>query len=200
MEKRALGIFQKLYQYFQVSFYFWVFILKGFVIYSLVPACTALLRTMEELRQKNNEEKENVGQVFSRHFRNYKSKRLLSFLFAIIMIVSYSSLVLLNKMENNLSLILTILFIYLIAINIVIFTYTIFYLGYRNWSSKEVVILAFISMVKHFMTSIYVLIVILILLVAAYINFLFFLITAPFLYGMAVNIVMHKLIEESRIS
>ncbi|WP_209973462.1 hypothetical protein [Lederbergia galactosidilytica] len=55
-------------------------------------------------------------------------------------------------------------------------------------------------MVKHFMTSIYVLIVILILLVAAYINFLFFLITAPFLYGMAVNIVMHKLIEESGIS
>ncbi|KRG14110.1 hypothetical protein ACA29_07460 [Lederbergia galactosidilytica] len=160
--------------------------MKGFVIYSLVPACTALLRTMEELRQKNNEEKENVGQVFSRHFRNYKSKRLLSFLFAIIMIVSYSSLslVLLNKMENNLALILTILFIYLIAINMVIFTYTIFYLGYRNWSSKEVVILAFISMVKHFMTSIYVLIVILILLVAAYINFLFFLITAPFLYGM----------------
>ncbi|MBP1914262.1 putative membrane protein YesL [Lederbergia galactosidilyticus] len=116
MEKRALGVFQKLYQYFQVSFYFWVFILKGFVIYSLVPACTALLRTMEELRQKNNEEKENVGQVFSRHFRNYKSKRLLSFLFAIIMIVSYSSLVLLNKMENNLALILTILFIYLIAL------------------------------------------------------------------------------------
>lgn len=193
MEKKALGVFQKLYQYFQVSFYFWLSILKGFVIYSLVPAFTALLRTMEDLHHENNGE--SVKQIFSRHYQIYKSQKLLSFLFAMIMIISYSALVLLNKVESNLTLILTIVFIYLMVLNMIVFTYTVFYLSDRELGSKEVVILAFVSMVKYFMLSIYVLIIISILLVAAYINFLFFVITAPFLYGMAVNAIMHKLRE-----
>lgn len=187
MDSKAFAFFNTIYKYFQVSFYFWIYLLKGLVIYSLIPAFSALLLTMKQLHNQDKVEENQIKIIFTKHFNTFKQYKLVSFIYSIIAITSFSSLYLLNRSFSSYALLLTILIIYTLVMTVLLFTYTIFYLGSGDIEMKKVVVISFVSMIKNFGKSVMVLIFIIALLILAYYNFFLFMITGPFLYAISVN-------------
>lgn len=132
-------------------------------------------------------EERQVKDIYSKHFNTFKQYKLLSFIYSIIVITSFSALYLLNRSVSSYALLLTVLIIYMLIMTVLLFTYTIFYLGNRHIVMKQVIIISFVSMIKNFGKSLMVLIFIIVLLLLAYYNFFLFLIVAPFLYAISVN-------------
>lgn len=196
MDSKAFAFFNAIYKYFQVSFYFWIHLLKGAVIYSLIPAFSALLLTMKELHSVDETEERRVKDIFSKHFNTLKQYKFVSFVYSIIVITSFSTLYLLNRSSSSYALLLTILIIYTLVMTILLFTYTIFYLGNRDKEIKQISIISFVSMIKNFGKSLMILIFIIVLLFLAYYNFFLFLIIAPFLYAISVNGTLQSLATE----
>ncbi len=196
MNSKAFAFFNTVYKYFQVSFYFWLFLLKGAIIYSLIPAFSALLSTVKELHNEDEEEEQRIKDIFAKHFDTFNHYKFVSFIFSIIVITSFSSLYLLNRSTSGQALILTMLVIYVLVMTVLLFTYTIFYLGDRNIEMRQVIIISFVSMIRSFAKSIMVLIFIIVLLILAYYNFFLFMIVGPFLYAISVNVTLQSLANE----
>lgn len=197
MNSKLFGFFNSLYKYFQASLYFWLYLLKGIIIYSLIPAFAALLLTIKELHEEVDEEEQHVKDIFSKHFNKLNHFKFASFIYSVIVITSFSSLYLLNRSESSNALIITMLVIYILVMTILLFTYTIFYLGNHQVEMRQIITISFVSMIRNFGKSLMVLIFIIALLLLAYYNFLLFIITAPFLYGISTNVTLHKLCEEN---
>lgn len=196
MDSKAFAFFNTIYRYFQVSFYFWVNLLKAAIIYSLIPAFSALLLTVKELHNEDEEGEQHVKSIFSKHFNTFKQYKLVSFIYSIIVITSFSALYLLNRSASSYALLITILIIYILVMTILLFTYTIFYLGNRDLEMKQVIVISFVSMIKKFGKSSMVLIFIIVLLILAYYNFFLFMIVGPFLYAISVNGTLQSLVDK----
>lgn len=196
MNSHIYAFFNTLYKYFQVSFYFWLFLLKGSIIYSLIPSFTALLLTIKELHNEGADEENHVKDIFTKHFNLFNQYKFVSFVFSIIVITSFSSLYLLNRSTSPYALMLTILVIYTLVMTVLLFTYTIFYLMNQHVEIRQMIMISFVSMIRNFAKSIMVLIFIIVLLILAYYNFLLFIIVGPFLYAISVNGTLRSLATE----
>jgi len=196
LNSKLFEFFNSVYKYFQVSFYFWVSLLKGAIIYSLIPAFSALLLTIKELHEEDKEEEQHVKEMFSKHYHTFNRFKFVSFIYSIIVITSFSSLYLLNRSTTSYALLLTMLIIYILIMTVLLFTYTIYYLGNHDIEMKQIITISFVSMIRKFGKSLMLLIFIIALLLLAYYNFLLFMIISPFAYGISVNGTLQSILEE----
>lgn len=183
----------KLYKYFLASFFFWAHLLKGAVVYSLIPAGYALFSVIEDVRKGKDED--SVGHLYKTYFMHKKKLKWESFVFAIFLISIYSLLFLVNQISGSASVLLSFILIYVLIMTIIILTFTLNFLRYRTISLKQSVIFSFVYCIKNLWITILILLVLGIVVNTANKNLIFLLFIAPAVYGLFVRILFEKFFE-----
>lgn len=193
MNSKLIVVVETVYKYIQIGFYFWIYLLRGFIIYGIVPTGCALILTIHDIR--NPLEDSDIKNLYKNHYKKYAKYKLQSFVFIFIIIISYSALFYLNDYNNNISIIATIFFIYIGLMTIVIFTYCIHFLVWKNVDFKQSIILSFVTSIRKLMISISILGIFILLFAIGKFNFLLLLVVAPTIYGILSTLVMRTVIE-----
>ncbi|MEK3887927.1 hypothetical protein [Bacillus sp. FSL K6-3431] len=123
MNSKLYSFFHQLYSYLKVSLYFWLYLVRGWVIYGLIPAGCALILTIREV--KDNKERDEVAVLFKKYWLRYSRYKFPSFLFSFIIIVFWSVLFSLNMQDNSLAAALTIAAFYFFTMTFVLLAYAI---------------------------------------------------------------------------
>ncbi len=178
-------VFQFCYKLFLISFYYWLYLLKGIVIYSFIPATASLLQTSEQFLIKENPE--DIGELFKENYQGYDSYRFVSFFSIMFIILSYTALFFTNRSDHPFSLAFIILIIYLMILFVANFTFVMYYLinGIKNW--KNLLALAFVSSIKYPLRSLYILFILAILYFLFTWNLVAFIALAPCIYGCGIT-------------
>lgn len=172
---------------------FWVYLLKGMIIYGLIPAACAVLLTIDHIQQDKMDE--DIKTLFRKYYKKFDSQKFTSFIFGLLIILCYTALFYLNRTEGAIALMLTIIIVYLFAMILVIFSYCINLLAFKGQTMKQAFLFSFYLVYRHIVISIAIVAVIGILYFVAQKNFAFFLIFGPFLYGIGIKLAVRKVIE-----
>jgi uncharacterized membrane protein YesL len=193
MNNKLLNFIQTLYLYFQVSFYFWIYLFKGFIIYALVPVTAALFLTIKDIREQKDEQA--VGIIFKSYYQRYQTYRLPSFLYSFLGIVLLAALIYISRLssKNAYMLILIIVILYILCFGAVLFTYSVHFITTRSLSFKQSLIFSFVAAIRNFVITLGLLVVMIGVIYTAYVNFAFFVIFSPFLFGLGVTLLFSRL-------
>jgi uncharacterized membrane protein YesL len=178
-------VFQFCYKLFLISFYYWLYLLKGVVIYSFIPATASLLKTSEQFLIHENPE--DIGLLFKENYQSYQSYYFASFLSVMFVILSYTALFFANRSDHSFSLALVIVIVYFIILFVINYTFILYYLtkGIKAW--KKLLALAFVSSIKYPLRSIYILFIVAILSFLFTWNLVAFIALAPCIYGCGIT-------------
>lgn len=197
MNSKTMMLFQYVYKYFQVSLYFWLYLIKGLVVYSLVPTLSTLFLVLHDINKGEDEEKsKDVKELFRGYYETYTSYKLPSFIYTIIFILLYTSLFFVTISTSAFSLILLILFIYMLVMALLMITYSTIYITFKKMDVKMANMHAFVAIIRNPIQSIALIMVFILLYLGADYNFAFFVIFGPFLYGLGVILSLAKLLKE----
>lgn len=188
MSSKIITFIQLFYKFVQISFCFWLYLLKGLVVYSLIPTLAALLSTVHELQ--TGKDVEDIKGLYKKHFIAYRQYRIQSFVFVSVIIVSYTSLFFLNRLESNLTLMPIILVLYILALTLIVITYLAYILVFKKMPFKQSLALAFVSSIRKPIHSVMIGIVLVLLFISAAINLVIFVVLGPFLYGLTTKIII----------
>jgi uncharacterized membrane protein YesL len=172
---------------------YWVYLLKGMIIYGLIPASCAVLLTIDHIQKDKMDE--DIKTLFKKYYKQFDIYKVQSFIFALFIILCYTALFYLNRTEGNISIFLTVIFIYLLAMILTIFSYCINLLAFKGQTIKQAFLLSFYMVFKHVLISFSIIAIISILYASALKNFAFFIIFGPFLYGIGIKFAVRKVIE-----
>ncbi|WP_409848753.1 hypothetical protein [Anaerobacillus sp.] len=188
-------IITKLYQYVKASLLFWIYLIRGFVVYGLVPAFCSLIAVTEDVKKDQDHEKISV--LFSRYYQKYNIFKLQSFLLSFLLIITYNLLFFTVQSQGSYSLIVIFILLYILGITIIVITYTCSFLVFcpEKVNFKQAIALAFVSTIKHFGVSIILLCLLGLLFAIAGINFLLFIFIAPVLYTYLISFVIQVMIK-----
>lgn len=196
MNSKIYQVFNTLYEYLKVSFYWWVYLFRGAIVYGFLPAGCALVRTVWDLLQaKENAEVRVLFKKYYHQFNHYKGP---SFLLSIILISSWFILFLLNRINGAGSSIGTIVVIYVLALTILVYSYLIHFLSLNKIPFKQAFAKSYFAVFKRPKATFSILIVQIVMAAAAYINFAFFFFFGPFLYGIGLRLILQNSISEDQ--
>lgn len=198
MTDKMYAFSQTLYKLFQLSFYFWIYLLRGLFLYSMIPALSALFLTINFIIA--GDEEDSVKEKYRQYFHMYKQHRLPSFLFTSVMIVSYVILFYMNKIDSNISIIVTIVVLYVLFLTAVTLIYCVNYLVIEKLTFKESIVHGFVAVVKNIISSLLVAFVIVLLYLAAYWNPVFFVFFGPFILSLASKFLVQTTIQRNIIN
>lgn len=180
-KSKLIIVVETIYKYILVSFYFWINLLKGFVIYSLIPACCALVLTISDLQNLLDNDIKTTYKAYYEKYRKYKFQ---SFLFIFIIILCYFSLFFLNEYNNSIATIITIVIIYVGLMTIILFTYCVHFLTFQKMDFKQSILISFVTSIKKLFISVSIFGFFLLLYLIAKGNFFLFIVVAPVGYGL----------------
>ncbi|WP_226670381.1 hypothetical protein [Metabacillus litoralis] len=196
MNSKIIMFFQYLYKFFQVSIYFWISLLKGFVVYSIVPSFCALFLTLHHLNRGEDDEKNiSVRKLFKQQFELHKTHKIVSFTYTFILMLLYAFLYFVNKQGNDLTIVMSVVLIYLLVLTLLMLTFSTVFLSFKKQPIKLANIHAFLAIIKNPVSSIAILALFILMYLAADYNFAFFVFFGPFLYGFGVIYSLYKHIE-----
>ena len=191
MNNKLYYFTQTLYSYFKVSLYFWLYLLKGLIIYGLIPSTCALFLTMNAIIEEKDDQ--GVKSLFKTYYEKYKKYKGQSFLFSLVLSFLFAALFYLSKQQKSAAFIFIIVCCYFLALAAILFIYCTYLLSFRNLTFKQSIIFSFVTAFRNLFITLGTLIVILALLFAAYENFAFFMIFGPFLFGLAILFIFRRL-------
>lgn len=178
-------VFQFCYKLFLISFYYWLYLLKGIIIYSFIPATASLLKTSEQYLIKENQE--DISVLFRENYQGYQSYHFASFVSVMFVILSYTVLFFANRSDHSFSLALVIVIIYFMLLFVINYTFVLYYLtnGIKEW--RNLFALAFVSSIKYPLRSLYILFIMAILYFLFTWNLVAFIALAPCIYGCGIT-------------
>ncbi|MGN8647509.1 hypothetical protein ACTNEO_15660 [Gracilibacillus sp. HCP3S3_G5_1] len=178
-------VFQFCYKLFLISFYYWLYLLKGLIIYSFIPATASLLKTCEQFLIKDNPE--DIRLLFKENYQRYHSYYFASFLSVMFVILSYTALFFVNRSDHSFSLAMIIVIIYFMVLFVINFTFGLYYLtkGKKEW--RNLLAFAFVSSIKYPLRSLYILFIVAVLYVLLTWNLVAFVALAPCIYGCGIT-------------
>ncbi|RSK28342.1 hypothetical protein EJF36_16540 [Bacillus sp. HMF5848] len=191
MNSKLNIFFQYLYKFFKVSFFFWLYLLKGLVIYAVIPSANALLVTLKNILEGVDEE-DDIKALYKKNYEALASERMSSFLFSISFILIYTALFFVNKWSSSYSLAITLVLLYILALTVLLLLYSVYFLQFKNKNWKGIILLSFFSSIKYIHLSLAVLTLIIIMYFTATYNFAFFVIFGPFLFGLGTNLIFTR--------
>jgi len=192
MNQTLLMSIQKLYLFFQVSFLFWVYLLKGLFVVSLVPAIASLLLTTRDILNSKNEDR--IREQFRIYYEQYRSNEILSFLFAVCFSLFTSSLwyMLTRFSGDGWGLLACFLVGYILVILTSLFMYSTYFIATYDDPISTILALSFVVSIRHIVRTMGLLLLAACLVYALYVNIVFFLAFAPFLYAIGVNVIVSR--------
>ncbi|KYG34777.1 DUF624 domain-containing protein [Alkalihalobacillus trypoxylicola] len=176
----------KVYESIKISLLYWIYLLRGAVIYSVVPATIALFFSINFLR-KYDEDDTPIHQHFKNHYlKRSKMYTLPSFLFSIFILLLYVLLYFLNKESHALSLLLTVICLYLLLKLVVLFTYSCYILTKREWTIGKALMVGFWLSTRHLFFTVLIVAFFCGMFYLLRLHVFLFLVCFPALYGFTV--------------
>lgn len=188
---RLYNLVQTLYTFFKVSFYFWLYLVKGFVFYGFIPASCSLFLTINTVLESKDDE--NIKQIFNENYKKYEIYRLQSLFVVFLFSFLYVMFIFMSKVNNQYAVIAMIVIGYALMLSAVVYVYCVYYLTLRELSLKEAILLSFVSAIRNIMTSLLLLLIIAAALYLGYLNFAFFVIFVPFLFALSSRFILQNL-------
>lgn len=196
MNSKIMMFFQFMYKYFLTSFYFWLNLLKGLFVYSLIPAICALYLVLKDINSGvDDEQNMTVKELYNKYFRLYKNYKFPSFSFTFIIIICYTGLYFLNKAEGEVFLLPIILVIYLLFMTLLVLIYFTVFVAFKGMDIKNGMIHGFLSVFKHPVSTISIIVIFVFLYLSIGFNLVFFVAFGPFLMGLGILLSLYKIIE-----
>lgn len=182
-------IFNLIYKLCKVSLYFFVYLLKGGIVYGLIPATASMLETIKQVLEGEDE----VALLYKMNSTKYTKYRLQSFFFVLLFLLLYMGIFLINRSESNAALVITVILIYFLCLFALLFVYSIIYTVTKNLPYRHIIGLSFISIIRHFDLSIIIVIMLSALYFSLKVNVLFFIVCSPFLFGLCLLFVSKRM-------
>ncbi|KGA97804.1 hypothetical protein AJ85_15560 [Alkalihalobacillus alcalophilus ATCC 27647 = CGMCC 1.3604] len=182
-----LQFITRVYQGVKASLLFWVYMLRGLIIYGFLPSLFALLAVMNDIRRGFEEEEHSVSSLYSEYYNKYSEYKAGSFLFSFLFVLYYTGLFFINQRpDDGVSLLLTIFVVYILALTIIVLSYGAHFVVIKQMTLKAGCIHGFLAALRNLLLSIGLLAVVFGLGYIATINFFLFIISFPALYGFAI--------------
>ncbi|WP_033826956.1 MULTISPECIES: hypothetical protein [Bacillaceae] len=192
MASKVFDIVNKTYRYISLSFLFWLYTVKGLMIYSIISAPCAIFKTFETIRTENKDIE--ISKEYKRNAKKFDKTRLPSFILAFVTISIISLLFLLAKTNSPYTLLFSIILIYLLCTAYVYIVYLSYHLSILNKAGKEAYILAYVAIFRNFGISLSLVVMMILLIAVAWYNlFLFFVIAPSILYRFAYYVLSKRL-------
>jgi uncharacterized membrane protein YesL len=181
-----------LYTYFKVSFYFWLYLLRGFIFYGLIPSTCALFLTIHFLNEKKEEG--NIKERFKAYYKQNEKYNIPSLVFSFLFFFLYVSLIFLSKhLENPISLVLIIVVGYALILLSVLFVYCMYFLCFHGGTFKQSMMISFVTAIRNLRITLLILLINIVLVYMAKLNLAFFVVFGPFLFGLGMRFVLRFL-------
>ncbi|GAA4057048.1 hypothetical protein [Amphibacillus indicireducens] len=190
MNNKIAGLVTKLYHYVLVSFYFWLGLLKGVFIYSLIPSLVALYLTLDHMKRNPEYTESELKEVYQESYKQYQSQKVSSFLISFSFILLATSIFFLYKDEASwVWLGIASYFTLLLYATV---SYATYYLAFRTMAIKTSFALGFVSVIKNLSITLSIVVLFVIMAWLAFYNIVLFVVLAPILYGLIVVYVFPK--------
>lgn len=182
LKNKLLLLINRIAQYTVSGFYFWIFIIRGGVIYGFVPAAIGLIKSIDVIHLDKDQ---SIKSVFIDSYRQYNQHKWLSFslfLFTgIIIMCFYSPLFTTNLKLGFIQLPLIILTVFLWTYSV----YSVYFLALdknQSRNTKWLYALAFDTCIRRPFNSLIIFLMICALSLLININLFFFIFFAPPLF------------------
>lgn len=182
LKNKLVHFINRIAQYTVSGFYFWIFIIRGGIIYGFVPAAIGLIKSIDVIHLDKDH---SIKSVFIDSYRQYYQHKWLSFslfLFTGITIICfYSPLFTTNSRLGLIQLPLIILTVVLWTFSV----YSVYFLAIdkqQSHNTKWLYALAFDTCIRHPFNSLIILLMIFALSLLININLIIFIFFAPPLF------------------
>lgn len=180
LNNKIILLINKIAQYTVSGFYFWVYVVRGGIVYGLLPAGVGLIRSLEAIQEDNDS---SLRLVFHEAYQDYKQMRWLSFSLFILTAFSFVGFNLNNSLIGFLQIPLMIFTSFLW----IYFVYGIYFFAEnahrdREYSPKWIYALAFDTCIRHPLNSLVILITLIALSLVIRINAIAFIFFGPPLF------------------
>jgi len=171
MSNKFVWFLIQLNKYFKICFSFWLSLLKGLVIYSLVPSTAALLLTLDFIHFEKDADESEIKKVFTNNFNKYRLHRGSSFVivFSVFVLVSLIYL----SWRSSLFVVIGLL-IYAMLLLLTTFTYAVYFLAKKQREVKEAFIFGFVTLIKNIWKTVVLIVFLVIFSLIAYYNLVIF--------------------------
>ncbi|MDG5471530.1 DUF624 domain-containing protein [Jeotgalibacillus sp. ET6] len=192
-QNQIIAFVQWLYRGIMLSLHFWIALLRGAVIYSLVPAMGALFASTAAMLEKK--EDEEVRRSFWSTYRSLKSHKGLSFFFSLTFILIVTLLFYLNRESGSFALLSTIIVFYLLGVALLLLVYSAAVLTFSNPPGQRVWIYSFVLAFRNLPRSILLLLLVWILTALLMFNMVLFIVLAPFAAGLSTQLLISGVVK-----
>ncbi|UOQ85036.1 hypothetical protein [Gracilibacillus salinarum] len=190
MSESIQRLFQFIYSLFRISFYYWIYLLRGIIVYSFIPATAALWETTKiVLFQPSDEE---IKEIFRECYNKYRSYRGVSFAITILLVLLQVTLFYLTRSDLAMRLAFMIVLFYMIALLILIVVFVLYYFIFYHYRTKDAFALAFVTSFKKPLLSIAILFCTVILYLLLYWNLIAFLAFGPCLFSISMSLLFRN--------
>lgn len=193
MDLGIVSLINKFYRYVKISLIFWLYSLKGVIVYGLVPSMFSMFSVIKEVSITNEDD---ILVMYKKYYSEYSRLKLHSFCTVFSLIILYCGLYFLNLHENTYLNILRIVLIYTISLIILILSYSVYISVFEGYSIKESLVRAFIISVKYFGVSIIYLIFLYVYLQLAQRNLVLMLCVHPFILVLAIKYIFECILPK----
>lgn len=180
----------KAYHYLLVSFYFWLGLLRGIVIYSLIPALAALYLTLQFIKQNPEYDEAMIKKTYQGYYQQFQHHKLSSFLVSLGLIL-LSTLIFFFLIEG-IDWVLIGIVGYFLLLLLSTLSYASYYIAFKSISIKDSFALGFINVIKNLGLTLSIVITNGLMIALAYYNLVLFVVLFPVLYGSVIVYALPK--------
>lgn len=188
IEAKFFLLIDLIYQLTKTSFFFWVILIKNFIFPGLIVSFCTLFEVIEEVLSGNGLP---IRKLFKEISPKYKGNKRLSLCTSGLMIYLSAFIILPfpPSMSSSTASIIKFAIIYLFLLIMVLFTYISWILMKKDLPVKKMIMYAFYLMMKRFMRTIMIVLIVVALFYLGHMNLTFFFFLSPALYVFCVRLV-----------
>ncbi|GEN55882.1 hypothetical protein GCM10012290_04840 [Halolactibacillus alkaliphilus] len=180
----------QIYHFIVLAGYFWLGILKGLILYGVVPACVSVIKTYEDIKVTDEVDEKFIKKRFFDYYRDYDHYKVLSFVMSLGVLLLMSLFML--SLARGVSLILVVVCIYFLLLLVGAMSYTFYHLTLKKESGRLAFSKGFVVMIKELKTTVPLLIAVVVLIGVLYYNLVLFLVVFPAGYAAVVSGILHE--------
>lgn len=186
MRDNIINVVNKVYKYLMAGMYFWWYVLKGFIVYGMLPAICCLLKVADELYL--DLEDKPVGNIFQDCYKKVKDLKIQSLFLFLFHSLLIAGIALVSREQGTLSTIVLVLLVYLLVIVLINTTYIAYLITFKAMDFKDAWKHAFVESIRHPIASMAVLAILFISGWIGYMNLVAMIFVAPVLYALVVKL------------
>jgi len=192
IENKFLALIDLTYQLIKMSIFFWLTLFKGFIFLGLTASFCTLLEAVDEILSGSGLP---IRKLFRDISLKYKgNKRLSLVMFGLIIYLSaFIILPFPASVNANTASFIKFGFLYIFVLTLVLFTYISWIKVKKELTLKQTILYSFYLMMKKFLRTIFLIIILIALFYLTHMNFIFLIFLAPAIYALGVRFVLKNL-------